>query len=143
MKHSRGPMVIVLFCLMGCSPGESPTAVSDNDNQQLPVWTATHVDAMGADSLLKEEKVIVLDVRTPEEYGDGHVEAAMSLNFYDDDFADRLAELDPGRRYLVYCRTGGRSTKTLDLLKKLGFQHVAHLDGGFQAWRDAGLPIEH
>ena len=85
--------------------------------------------------------LVILDVRTPEEFDAGHLDGAIMLDFYEPDFADRLAELDPDVPYLLYCRSGNRSGQTAAILKDLGFSDVADVDGGVVAWADAGLPL--
>lgn len=102
----------------------------------------THVDAAGAEKLVKEGKVAVLDVRTPDEYKEGHIANATNIDFTENDFAEKAGKLDKSKPYLVHCAGGGRSTSSLDILQKLGFQHIYHLDGGLKAWMKAGKPIE-
>ncbi len=87
------------------------------------------------------EDLLVLDVRTPEEFAEGHLDGATLVDFYDADFADQLAELDPDRPYLLYCRSGSRSGQALDLMAQLGFRDVANIDGGIQAWQRAGFDV--
>ncbi len=101
-----------------------------------------HVDAAGAAKLLADKKVLVLDIRTPKEFAGGHIAGATNLDFYAADFESRLGQLDKSKTYLVHCAVGGRSTKSLAQFKKLGFQSVVHLDGGFKAWQKAGKPVE-
>ncbi len=85
--------------------------------------------------------LVVLDVRTPEEFQAGHLEGAIMIDFYEPDFADQLAELDPDVPYLLYCRSGNRSGQTVDIMRDLGFADVANVDGGIVAWTQAGLPV--
>jgi rhodanese-related sulfurtransferase len=85
--------------------------------------------------------LVVLDVRTPEEFAEGHLEGAVLVDFYDADFADQLAALDPDVPYLLYCRSGNRSGQALGVMEQLGFTSVANLDGGIVAWSGAGLPV--
>ena len=85
--------------------------------------------------------LVVLDVRTPEEYAEGHLDGAVLVDFYDPDFADQLSQLDPAVPYLVYCRSGNRSGQTLTLMQQLGFASAADVDGGIVAWQSAGLPV--
>ena len=102
-----------------------------------------HVDAKQAIALLKEEKPpIVLDVRTAEEYAEGHISGAKNIDFNKPDFAEQLGKLDKETSYLVHCRSGGRSGKSLAVLKKLGFKSIIHLDGGMLAWEEAGGKVE-
>jgi len=83
----------------------------------------------------------VLDVRTADEFAEGHIEGAVMLDFYDPDFAAQIAELDPDVPYLLYCRSGNRSGQTTEIMDQLGFTDVADVDGGILAWADAGLPV--
>ncbi|NNE72894.1 MAG: rhodanese-like domain-containing protein [Acidimicrobiales bacterium] len=85
--------------------------------------------------------LIVLDVRTPEEFAEGHLEGAMMIDFYRDDFAEQIAALDPEVPYLLYCRSGNRSGQTAEIMTSLGFADVADVNGGILAWAEAGLPI--
>lgn len=85
--------------------------------------------------------LVVLDVRTADEFAEGHLDGAIMLDFYADDFADQVAQLDPDVPYLLYCRSGNRSGQTAALMADLGFADVADIDGGILAWSDAGLEI--
>ncbi len=82
--------------------------------------------------------LVILDVRTPEEFAEGHLEGAVLVDFYDEDFADQLAGLDPDVPYLLYCRSGNRSGQTLAMMSGLGFADVADVDGGIVAWTADG-----
>lgn len=85
--------------------------------------------------------LVILDVRTPEEFAEGHVDGAVMLDFYDPEFSARIADLDPNVSYLLYCRSGNRSGQTAELMSELGFINVADVDGGILAWSDAGQPL--
>ena len=100
-----------------------------------------HVDAAQAKKLVDAKTVVVLDVRTPEEFKAGAVPGAVNIDFKAADFEQRLAALDPSKTYLVHCASGNRSKQSLPVFKKLKFPVLYHLDGGFKAWSDAGLPV--
>ena len=85
--------------------------------------------------------MVILDVRTPEEFSEGHLAGAILVDFYEADFADRIAELDPDVPYLLYCRSGNRSGETSKMMEDLGFTDVAEIDGGIVSWIDSGLPL--
>lgn len=89
-----------------------------------------------------DENLVVLDVRTPEEYAGGHLPGARNLDFFGEDFTSGLDELDKGVTYLVYCRSGGRSAKTLAQMKDLGFVEAYNMLGGFTAWSQEAKPSE-
>jgi phage shock protein E len=91
--------------------------------------------------LASGDKVTVLDVRTPEEYADGHLKDAVNVNFNGGDFEAQIAKLDPEKPYLVHCAAGGRSGKSMELFKKLKFTKIYHLADGYNGWADAGKPV--
>lgn len=94
-----------------------------------------------AGMLASGEKVTVLDVRTPEEYADGHLKDAVNIDYNGSDFEARIAKLDPEKPYLVHCAAGGRSGKSMELFKKLKFKKIYHLVDGYNGWTDAGKPV--
>jgi rhodanese-related sulfurtransferase len=104
--------------------------------------TVQHVDAQQAQKLVADKKVVVLDIRTPQEFNQGRIAGAKNIDFLGPDFEQRIDALDKSKSYLVHCASGGRSTHSLALFKKHSFQSVYHLDGGIKAWQKAGLPVE-
>ena len=85
--------------------------------------------------------LVVLDVRTPEEFAEGHIEGADMLDFYRADFADELAKLPRDAEYVIYCRSGNRSGQTLELMRELGFNDVVDVEGGILNWTASELPV--
>ena len=125
----------------GCAAGDggSQGETAQNDTAQTLV---TDVDALAAQKLVaSDESIVVLDVRTPREYAEGHIEGATNADFKSDDFEQRLSKLDPAAHYLIHCKSGGRSSGALEVMQKLGFERVSHLNNGFDAWQDAELPV--
>ena len=90
--------------------------------------------------LAASPEVHILDVRTPGEYRDGHINGAENLDFYADGFEHQLSELDRDGRYFVYCRTGNRSYQVVKIMHRLGFKQVWHLTNGIVEWKGAGYP---
>ncbi|MEZ4805230.1 MAG: thioredoxin domain-containing protein [Bacteroidia bacterium] len=85
------------------------------------------------------EHVQVLDVRTPEEYSEGHLKDAINININSSSFDDETKALYKDLPVYVYCLRGSRSSKASDRLKKLGFQEIYELDNGYDAWLDKGF----
>ena len=77
----------------------------------------------------------VLDVRTPEEFQEGHLDRAVNINWYDADFAKQIQSLDKEGPIYVYCKLGGRSAKASKVLDSLGFKNVVDLTGGYDAFK--------
>jgi len=86
--------------------------------------------------------LVLLDVRTPEEFAQSRIAGATLLDYRGPDFQEGLARLDRSRTYLVYCRTGNRSSYAVQTMAEMGFAHVYDLDGGIVLWQAEGLPIE-
>jgi phage shock protein E len=113
-----------------------------------PAAAVQHLDAPAAAKALEtaaqtpEKAIAILDVRTPEEFASGHLKGALNVDIASPDFQKNLAKLDPAKTWLVHCAAGGRSTRSLGILNKLGFKSIIHLDGGLKGWKEAGLPLE-
>lgn len=90
---------------------------------------------------IKADTVQLLDVRTPGEYAEGHIEGALNIDVHSDDFR-RMAEkeLSKDSTVLVYCRSGRRSMDAAEILVLLGYK-VVNLKGGIIEWKEDGLPV--
>ncbi|MDH5398167.1 MAG: rhodanese-like domain-containing protein [Cyclobacteriaceae bacterium] len=86
------------------------------------------------------ENHVLLDVRTPNEVGQGYIEGAINIDTRDGAFREKIAGLEKDKTYFVYCHSGGRSRSTFNLMKGLGFS-VYELQGGITAWRSAGKAL--
>ena len=84
---------------------------------------------------------IILDIRTPREFKAGHLPNSIMIDFYSDTFLDKIKQLDKTKTYLVYCRSGNRSGRSMRLFKKLNFEKVYHMNSGIIGWNSEGLPI--
>lgn len=83
----------------------------------------------------------LLDVRTPAEYADGHLDGAELLDFNGGEFAAALPDLDPGAEYLVYCRSGNRSGQAMEMMKQAGIENVTNLGSVADAASATGRPV--
>lgn len=96
-----------------------------------------------AAKIIKENKdVVVLDVRTPDEFKGGHIKGATNINFQDKDFAKKIAALDKSKTYIIHCAAGGRSGRACAQIKDMKFEKMFHLKSGFSAWEESGKPVE-
>lgn len=84
---------------------------------------------------------VILDVRSPAEFAAGHIAGAININYYDTDFSEQLAALDRHGFYFIYCGSGFRSRKAVDIMIGLGFQNMYNLSNGIQAWTSEGFPL--
>jgi len=92
------------------------------------------------EAVINQENVVVLDVRTPDEYRNGHLENSVNIDFYGDNFKEEVAKLDKGKTYVIYCHSGRRSANAGDIMIGLGYTNVYNVLGGIVAWDDANKP---
>ncbi|MBN1698206.1 MAG: rhodanese-like domain-containing protein [Spirochaetales bacterium] len=83
----------------------------------------------------------ILDIRTPAEYDDGHLEDAILLDYYSAAFEEELDKLDKNATWLVYCRTGNRSGKAMSIFERLGFHRVYNMGEGIVGWKRLEYPL--
>ena len=134
-----------LLCLLAASMASLclPATAADKAATKTPAEAPAakrfrNVDVAEWETLRKDAKVVVLDVRTTEEYADGHMQGAINLDIRGGKFAETLAGLDKSKTYLVHCAVGGRSAKACGQMDSLKFEKVLNLSGGITAWEAAG-----
>lgn len=120
------------------------TTVLAEKVEKKPV-AVIHLNAIQASKMVigpnVEKRPTIIDIRTLGEFKEGHLASAIHIDFLEENFADTIQKLNRDTPYLVHCQSGGRSSNSLALWKKLGFTKIYHLDGGLLAWKKAGLPI--
>jgi len=89
----------------------------------------------------ESDDLVIIDVSTPQEYKDLHLEGAINVNLLSRFFKNKLDVMDKGRTYLVYCKVGGRSKIAQKLMQQAGFQTVYNITGGTLLWEEEGLPF--
>lgn len=99
------------------------------------------IDVAALQLELSKTGVQLVDVRTPQEWTSGHIEGALHIDWFADDFKARIDKLDRSKPVRLYCAAGGRSEEARELLREMGFKDVLDLDGGIGAWKKAGAPI--
>ncbi len=101
------------------------------------------VDSERAEELIQTEaELVVLDVRTPEEFAAGTLPGAILIDINSPSFTDEVDALDRELPYLVYCRSGNRSASAVRIMEDLGFDEIYELDNGIQAWVGSGRTLE-
>lgn len=89
----------------------------------------------------KKKKAVILDIRTPNEVAEGHIQDAEFIDFLGDDFEKGLESLDKKKTYYVYCRSAKRTIPATEKMKEMGFKKVYMLEGGLNNWVSAGKEI--
>lgn len=121
----------------GCSRSLAPAATTSPAAASsvalaAPAVALDTVNTPKAKQLLAQPGTLVLDVRTPAEYQAGHLPAARNLDVNADSFRQQLTQLDPQRTYVVYCHSGKRSRRAIDLMYQQGFRNLVN-GGGYDS----------
>ena len=122
-----------------------PTAVSDATEASATTTKAVIKDVSAAEfqRLIADlDKGLLIDVRTPEEWAEGHLKGAAHKDYWkEDDFDAAMNTIPRDRPVLVYCAAGGRSGLAANELHQGGHLEVYNLEDGITGWQDAGYPV--
>jgi len=117
------------FTLLSCS---------NNETQAERITASSKMLILNKDQFSKKiantPNAQLIDVRTPEEVAAGKIENAVNIDFYADDFENKIMALNKEKPVLLYCKSGGRSGKTAKKLQNAGFKEIYDLDGGYTDW---------
>ncbi len=129
--------IVVLLMLVACNKG-AQTAVTapEVDIAALP----DTVDVQTVSKIWEQPGVLLLDVREPWEYDEGHIPGVILIPM--NEVPHRLNEIPTDQEVIVTCRSGNRSGQITDLLRQQGYTNVHNMAGGIVAWEAAGLPVE-
>lgn len=146
-KWSIGTLASTLLTAIGslfgvCGAGSQASAQVVAQTQSA---TTTSVEVLDAADFktqsMADTEAVMLDVRRPEEYEQGHIAKAVNIDWLSrESFETAITKLDKAKRYYIYCRSGRRSNAAAQRMQQLGFD-VRDLKGGFLAWQAAGLPV--
>ncbi|WP_187261923.1 rhodanese-like domain-containing protein [Pontibacter beigongshangensis] len=126
-------LISFLVIVLSCSPPPQ---------QQNPaVATTTRISAQTyKESHAKKKNAVLVDVRTPAEFEEGHLKEAQNADFLSGELHSRMQNWDKSKTYYLYCATGNRSGKAAKLMEEAGFKKVYNI-GGFKELKEAGLPV--
>ena len=125
MRKTIAALLATVFLLTSCSSST----------------TATNLDAAGFADQITKTDVITLDVRTPGEFSEGHIEGAINIDVEGASFDSEIANLDKTKSYAVYCRSGRRSTIAVDKMSATGFEKLSNLESGINDWLANSFPL--
>lgn len=126
---------LILLCLTG-------TVCSSQQSDSLNLSGIIQLTSQGASKLVIDTSVTILDVRTIAEYKASHIERAIVIPVQE--LQTRISEIEhlKNKKILVYCRTGVRSKKALQILHQNGFSQLYHLEKGIKLWTQEGFKVE-
>ena len=126
LKKMAVASILGVVLLTGCSNGSE---------------SAMNLDSVAFEAKTQELGVVILDVRTKEEFEEGHIANAININVESNTFLSEIAKLDKSKTYAVYCRSGRRSADAVAKMSNEEFISLANLNGGVIDWANAGLPL--
>jgi len=134
IKKSHFLFISLLWIsLVSCGQKQKEGSV-DQDGSKISLISASELNKVNKDILL-------IDVRTPEEYASGHLENSVNIDYKADNFKELIAELDTNQDVYVYCKVGGRSNNSAKMMKKMGFKKIYDLEGGILQWEKEDFKI--
>ncbi|PKQ67203.1 rhodanese-like domain-containing protein [Raineya orbicola] len=136
MKQIAILSLAFLMLLSACSDAQRK---SDNQNSTTMY---KNLSANEFEKGMTASNAVIIDVRTPMEYNEGHIKNAKLIDIYGRDFASEIEKLDRNKAYYVYCRSGNRSSSAAGFMVSKGFTKVYNLNGGIGAWINNGKPLE-
>ncbi len=134
MKSIKVLLFLCFAVLFSCKENKVEAQKANHEQQKISVTDLK--------TKIEHETLQLIDVRTPNEYKEGHIAYAQNVNFYDSDFLTQLNKLDKNKPVYLYCKSGGRSAKASKQLHKAGFKVLYDVTGGFSAWETAGFSIK-
>jgi rhodanese-related sulfurtransferase len=87
-----------------------------------------------SEKIKSDKSAVILDVRTPQEYEQGHIQNSLLIDIYHSSFQKNILELDKTKNYYIYCRSGSRSYHAGNFMLQMGFENVSHLEEGIISW---------
>ncbi|MGB0154931.1 MAG: rhodanese-like domain-containing protein [Verrucomicrobiales bacterium] len=134
---------VLALGLVGCrEKTDSETSPEDAKSEATAGSESTEIKADElAEMLQARPGLVVIDIRTPAEFAEGHIEGAINIDFLDAGFAEAIARIDTSAPTAFHCRSGGRSGQAKPVFEALPFAELYHFSGGSIAWSDAGKPM--
>lgn len=105
-----------------------------------PVATPVTQEVLVERQQQADAELVVLDVRSPEEFAAGHVPGAINIPY--DRIAERLMDVPRDKDVVVYCQSGRRAGIAAQVLAEHGYTRLFHLEGDIAAWKASGRPLE-
>lgn len=123
MKTTVKLMLLVLLTVLGISCNTK----SQSQSEAIKVLTPTEFKEKSANQT-------IIDIRTPQEFSQGHIEGAVNINYYDNNFMDQIAKYDKNLPIFIYCRSGNRTSPASRKMADFGFTQINDLEGGILYW---------
>ena len=152
-SHLRAPIAVagaaalaLTLAVSGCSSDSASDSASESvvltaDGTLAPPEAPVRVGVTDFADVIASPDVTIVDVRTPEEFAQGHIEGAVNIPVEYADFTDQVSQLDADGTYAVYCRSGNRSRSAVDQMSEVGINGIYELKSGTNGWAATGQPL--
>ncbi len=137
MKHFFGLSFFLITFFLFAQNNKVSSKINENKTRIIK-----NISAEEMKKIISEKQVIILDIRTLEEFKEGHINKAVNIDFYSKDFESNLDKLDKSKAYIIYCRSGNRSGIALKTMEKLKFMEVYNVLGGIGSINQIGYPLK-
>ncbi len=128
-------LIVLLILPISCSQKESSSQQTAQTQATTSDYEDISISEFNTEFLTPDSDVVILDVRTDEEFEAGAIPNAVQINFMSSDFKTKASQLDTSKTYVVYCHSGRRSAAASKIMaQELGFKNVKNLDGGYSNW---------
>jgi rhodanese-related sulfurtransferase len=130
--------LIALFLFVGllifaCQSGSKSETAQETSSETINEGERI-IDKTAFAEGIKKRGTVLIDVRQPQEFEQGHIEGATNINFFDPEFKYKLLELDRDKTYYLYCKNETRSYRSMKFMEDNDFRNVYMLKGGYEAW---------
>ena len=129
MKHSIDYLILIFV-----------TTISFSCQNRSKDSNITLITTEEMKTMLQDDKVQLVDVRTVKEFDEHFIEGAENI-VYDDNFEQKLDKLDKEKPIIIYCRSGRRTVLSADIMEKQGFTKIYELKGGIKQWMKDGNAV--
>lgn len=136
MKHFFGLSFFLITFFLFAQNNKVSSKINENKTRIIK-----NISAEEMKKIISEKQVIILDIRTLEEFKEGHINKAVNIDFYSKDFESNLDKLDKSKVYIIYCRSGNRGGMALKIMEKLKFTEVYNVLGGIGSIKQIGYPL--
>jgi len=134
MKQLIKPILILSALFFFSCEGEKTKKQNNQpEESHKSEVTSKDINAQEFKTLIEKGAGIIVDVRTPGEFTRGYIEGAKNINI-SGNFSEEIQKLDKNQPVYVYCASGGRSSRAMQMMKQMGFKEVYNLMGGYNAW---------
>ena len=138
MRNTRSLTILVIATAMVLGACTSPAGQTETQASTAVTQESTP-ESQG--SIHQQEEIVPIDVRTLEEYRDGHLLGSLLIDFQEADFQEEIGKLRRDGHYGIYCRSGNRASQALEVMKAMGFKNVENLGSVDDAAAALGLEI--